>query len=433
MLSDVRPAVHEEIRVGLRFRELDARVGLEGVPKAAAAIAHELHFGLVFFVARDEFAPTVLQAELLGQQVVRMRAVVRQLRPLCDSIPQRGENHITGWRPRFFRAELAKAVAVGIEGDLQIGVFGDSARVGSVGHDAPGPGRGEAHLVDPNVPGKFRFRRPLLACAEASSRPKLGGFDVDSGDFGDDPIRAVQHYRRQCLSYLLRRQFRRRKRGARRIGVVPTADQALVPGDSIAPLPVFDERGVASRAPWVPFLDLAKEAFRNLEASSSRLEASETSRSIALEISSSAMDSTAVLSNIKIPSDCWEASRGKGYRQTTRPERLPTVSDCLEETLYYRAFYPTFAGISRLFSFLSTSVYKNICGRKDCPYLVLHSQKSDWIFPKIRPQSVRTGRSWHLRKKKTGSIRNVRFLDKMGTFFLYGKILAPRKMRLRNG
>lgn len=50
-------------------------------------------------------------------------------------------------------------------------------------------------------------------------------------------------------------------------------------------------------------LDLAKEAFRNLEASSSRPEASETSRSIALEISSSVMDSTAVLSNIKIPSD----------------------------------------------------------------------------------------------------------------------------------
>ena len=48
-------------------------------------------------------------------------------------------------------------------------------------------------------------------------------------------------------------------------------------------------------------LDLAKEAFRNLEASSSRPEASETSRSIALEISSSVMDSTAVLSSIKNP------------------------------------------------------------------------------------------------------------------------------------
>ena len=29
MLSDVRPAVHEKIRVGLHFREFDPRVGLE--------------------------------------------------------------------------------------------------------------------------------------------------------------------------------------------------------------------------------------------------------------------------------------------------------------------------------------------------------------------------------------------------------------------
>ena len=80
-LSNVRPAVHEKIRVGLHFREFDPRVGLECVPKVAAAIAHELHFGLVFFVARNEFAPIVLQAEFLDQQVVRKRAVMRQFRP----------------------------------------------------------------------------------------------------------------------------------------------------------------------------------------------------------------------------------------------------------------------------------------------------------------------------------------------------------------
>ena len=72
-------------------------------------------------------------------------------------------------------------------------------------------------------------------------------------------------------------------------------------------------------------LDLAKEAFRNLEASSSRPEASETSRSIALEISSSVMDSAAVMSNIKTPSDWWEASRGKGYRQTVRAASQPSL------------------------------------------------------------------------------------------------------------
>ena len=72
-------------------------------------------------------------------------------------------------------------------------------------------------------------------------------------------------------------------------------------------------------------LDLAKEAFRNLEASSSRPEASEASRSIALGISSSVMDSAAVLFKIK---------------------PLPTVSDCLAEELYHGGIYPTFAGIS---------------------------------------------------------------------------------------
>lgn len=141
-LPDVRPAVHEEVRISLQFRELDARVGLEGVPKIAAAIAHQLHLALVLGVAGDEFAPIVLQGELLDQQVVRMRAVVRQFRPLCDSIPQGGEDHVASRRAQFFRVKLAKAIAVGIEGDLQIGVFGDSAFVGSVGGDAIGPRRG---------------------------------------------------------------------------------------------------------------------------------------------------------------------------------------------------------------------------------------------------------------------------------------------------
>ena len=108
MLSDVRPAVHEKIRVGFHFREFDPHVGLERVPKVAAAIAHELHFGLVFFVARNKFAPIVLQAELLDQQVVRRRAVVRQFRPLRDPIPQGGERHAAGRRPQFFRVELAE-------------------------------------------------------------------------------------------------------------------------------------------------------------------------------------------------------------------------------------------------------------------------------------------------------------------------------------
>ena len=62
MLSDVRPAVHEKIRVGLHFREFDPRVELECVPKVAVAIAHELHFGLGVLVARSKVVPIVLQA-----------------------------------------------------------------------------------------------------------------------------------------------------------------------------------------------------------------------------------------------------------------------------------------------------------------------------------------------------------------------------------
>ena len=91
MLSDVRPAVHEKIRVGLHFREFVPRVGLECVPKVAAAIAHELRFGLVFLVARNKFAPIVLQPQFLHEEIVNLSlsAVVRQFRPLCDPIPPR--------------------------------------------------------------------------------------------------------------------------------------------------------------------------------------------------------------------------------------------------------------------------------------------------------------------------------------------------------
>ena len=67
----------------------------------------------------------------------------------------------------------------------------------------------------------------------------------------------------------------------------------------------------------------AFRAFSNLDLSLSLLAASVESRESATAISSSDMDETAALSNIKIPSDRWEASRGKGYRQTTRPGPPP--------------------------------------------------------------------------------------------------------------
>ena len=93
-------------------------------------------------------------------------------------------------------------------------------------------------------------------------------------------------------------------------------------------------------------LDLAKEAFRNLEASSSRSEASEASRSIALGISSSVMDSAAVLFNIKPLPTVGRRHEGRVIAKQPDPRRLPTVSDCLAEELYHGGIYPTFAGIS---------------------------------------------------------------------------------------
>ncbi len=108
MISDVRPAVHEKIRVGLHFREFDPRVGLECVPRVAAAIAHELHFGLVFLVDRNKFAPIVLQAELLDQQVVLKRAVVRQFRPLCDPIPPRRRAPCRGSASSIFSRRVCR-------------------------------------------------------------------------------------------------------------------------------------------------------------------------------------------------------------------------------------------------------------------------------------------------------------------------------------
>ena len=84
VLSDVRPSVQKEIRVGFQLGEFDPCVGFEGMPKVTAAIAHQLHFGLVFPVARGEFAPIVLQPQFLHEEIVGGRPVVRQLGSLRD-------------------------------------------------------------------------------------------------------------------------------------------------------------------------------------------------------------------------------------------------------------------------------------------------------------------------------------------------------------
>ena len=84
VLSDVRPSAQKEIRIGFQLGEFDPAVGFEGMPEVAAAIAHQLHFGLVFPVARGEFAPIVLQPQFLHEEIVGVRPVVRQLGSLRD-------------------------------------------------------------------------------------------------------------------------------------------------------------------------------------------------------------------------------------------------------------------------------------------------------------------------------------------------------------
>lgn len=154
---DVRPSVHEEIRVRLQLGELDTVVGFEGMPKIAAAIAHQLHFGLIFFVARDEFAPIVLQLQFLHEQIVRGRAVVRQLGPLGDPPAQGLGDHVPRRRAELIGVKPAVPGPAGIEGHLQVSVFGYFARIGAPNpvDEAAGPRRRKAHLVDPNVLGKL--------------------------------------------------------------------------------------------------------------------------------------------------------------------------------------------------------------------------------------------------------------------------------------
>ena len=234
MFPHAGPAIHEEIRVGFQFREFDARMRFEGMPEVAAAVAHELHLGLVFPFAGDEFAPVVDKLEPFDEEVVRRRAVVGQQGSLLDPSPEGAEDHLPRRHAELLRMELAEAVARGVEGDFQIGVFGYPSPIGPAGADAVGPDGGEAHLVDPDVAGKLRFHRPFRAGVQTSVPPELRGFDIDARDFGDDPIRAVKRYEGQYLPYLLGRELRRRKRRVGSVRIVPMAFRAFVSADAVA-------------------------------------------------------------------------------------------------------------------------------------------------------------------------------------------------------
>ena len=97
----------------------------------------------------------------------------------------------------------------------------------------------------------------------------------------------------------------------------------VVAGCPVVATSVEDERDLASGAPGTPFVPLGAHGLLEpgpLPLPPFRFAESEES---AAPSSSSVMDETVDASNIKIPSDRWEASRGKDYRQTTRPGPPP--------------------------------------------------------------------------------------------------------------
>ena len=255
VLSDVRPSVQKEIRIGFQLGEFDPAVGFEGMPKVAAAIAHQLHFGLVFLVARDEFAPIVLQPQFFHEEIVGVRPVVRQLGSLRDPPFQGFGDHVPRRRAELLGVKPAKAASAAVEGDFEVGVFGYFASVGAPNpvDEAARPRRGKAHLVDPNVLGKRRFRRPFLAGVQASVPPELSGFLIDSEYPGNHPIRAVQHNQRYRFLNRRHRHFRRGQGGSARVAGLFAANGADVGLDAVFPFPVAPQFGGAFRAPWIPF------------------------------------------------------------------------------------------------------------------------------------------------------------------------------------
>lgn len=263
----MRPPVHGEIRVRLELGEFDPAMEFEGMPEVAAAIAHRLHLGLVFLSAGNEFAPIVLEPKPAHEQIVGGRAVVGQLRPFGDPPAQRPENHAPRRHAQPFRIELAEA-ALAVEGYFQIGVFRylpGVSRPNAVDESAR-PGRGEAHLVYPDMPRKRRFLRPFLARVKASVPPKLRSLLVDPEDPRYNPIRAVKEYRRHRLAHRLETDLRRGQRSGRRVARMAPANRAFVSLRAVFPPSVLPQPAMAIRAARV-----ALHGFRGLGFPDARL------------------------------------------------------------------------------------------------------------------------------------------------------------------
>ncbi len=141
--------------------------------------------------------PVVHQTEFLDHQVMAGRPIVRRRRPWLDSPGKCAEHHVAARHPELLVENLAEAAA-SFEGDLHVRIprYLAGIRRPHSGLQSARPGGREPHLIEPEMAGKPRFRRPFHRRVQASVDPELGRFDVDAGDIGYDPVGAV--HRDQC-------------------------------------------------------------------------------------------------------------------------------------------------------------------------------------------------------------------------------------------
>ena len=186
-----------------------------------------------------------------------------QLGSFCDPSAQSFGDHVPRWGAEFLGVKPTEATSAGIEGDFEVGVFGYFAGTGAPNpiHQAFRSRRGKAHLVDPDVFGKRRFRRPFLAGVQASVPPELSGFLIDSEYPGNHPIRAVQHNQRYRFLYHWHRHLRRSQGGSAGVAGLFAALGANISLDAVFPFPVAPQLGGAFRAPRIPFHRLGFQAF----------------------------------------------------------------------------------------------------------------------------------------------------------------------------
>ena len=196
--------------------------------------------------------PVVHQAELLDHQVMAGRPIVRRRRPRLNPSLECAEYHVAARHPEFLVEDLAEAAA-SVEGDLHVRIPRYLAGIRRP-HPSPQsarPGGREPHLIEPEMAGKPRFRRPFHRRIKASVGPVLSRFDVDADDVGDDPIGAIHHDQGDDIPDLVNAELGRGEGRAGRVRAFPPAGWAGVGWGAVGPDAVFMEPGSAGWASGV--------------------------------------------------------------------------------------------------------------------------------------------------------------------------------------